>query len=212
MVVLDATGKIPDGILSDVTDYCAVVDYFSAPGLCELLAPNLTLPIPQGNTVAFDSFEGCIQVKAENNDATMDELEWESFEGKYCMVQIVSRDSLIASGLLTLDEPKRATKAASAIKPGPDSRIGVAPGFIGGILNPLTPEGGLDGLLTTYLDMMSIKFGVCIPDACTREDVFNNYLAVYEGIYGGGNVLTCATQTSQDEVNDLNEPMTIFAM
>ena len=60
--VLDSTGKIPDGVLSDVSYLCDVFDFWVKTGFCDNLREEIrdlvNIVIPRGNTVAVGSFEG----------------------------------------------------------------------------------------------------------------------------------------------------------
>jgi len=68
-LVLDSTGKIPDGILADVSYFCDIMDGFVYPNFCNIRDALITndsveaiieqnFVIPRGNTIAFGSFEG----------------------------------------------------------------------------------------------------------------------------------------------------------
>ena len=81
LLVLDSTGKLPDGIFSGTVDFCESLRAFSvyAPEMvtftCESEIPlpdgttfSLSFlkklpPIPHGNTKAWGSVKGCISAK-----------------------------------------------------------------------------------------------------------------------------------------------------
>ena len=59
--VLDATGKLPDGILADVLTYCDVLELYSFNECSfswQAILASLTIgPIPHGNAIEFGSFQ-----------------------------------------------------------------------------------------------------------------------------------------------------------
>jgi hypothetical protein len=47
-------------------------------------------------------------------------------------------------------------------------------------------------------------FGVCVPDGCTSEDVFNNYQELYRSVDAVGVPLSCETKNSQESIQKLD--------
>jgi hypothetical protein len=53
---LDSAGKIPDGVLADVTDICSFTDFYVGVNVCEY-APALRMlpPVPRGKSLSYSA-------------------------------------------------------------------------------------------------------------------------------------------------------------
>ena len=70
----------------------------------------------------------------------------------------------------------------------------------------------MQDLPSLYISEMNPTFGVCVPSACTNEDVYNNYAAIWDGINAAGLPLSCETRETQDQIEDLSGTATVVAM
>lgn len=91
--MLDSTGKIPDGVLTDTTDLCSVFDRFVYRDLCSIIQNDtitefINYPIPKGNAVTLGAFDECLSIEAIRNET--DPFEWESFKGQHCAIHMIN--------------------------------------------------------------------------------------------------------------------------
>lgn len=123
--MLDATGKIPDGVLSDTIYLCDIMDFWVAPKACDFI-PYLNygdVIIPKGNTISLGSFEGCLMAKSDGSD--YDPNPWKDFVGQHCSMQVKGTGLEKDTAKLTLSGLNPITKM-----PG-------VPEWIGGIIDLL---------------------------------------------------------------------------
>ena len=122
--MLDATGKIPAGIYSDMTDICRLTEFWDPLGDICLRDPSLKdllPPIPVGNTVELGSFPSCLEVKSVRNES--DTSVWEDFTGQHCVLQMTAGADY--------NGPKELTR-----NPMVQPRMPLVPDWILGVLPP----------------------------------------------------------------------------
>ena len=102
--VFDSSGKMPDGMYADTYEFCERLEKFYAAEFgftCDSAPPNVTLPfslnlfrglinVPFGNTKAFGSFQGCINVKQEfeMNDTVHNIFNISQLNGQYVRLSV----------------------------------------------------------------------------------------------------------------------------
>ncbi len=63
----------------------------------------------------------------------------------------------------------------------------------------------LQSLTGIILLLSQPKFGVCVPSGCSADDVRLNYAALYSSVGAEGDVLTCETVETQDEMTEWDD-------
>ena len=103
--VFDSSGKMPDGMYAETYEFCERLEKFYASTFgftCDSAPPEgVQLPfslsslrglvnIPYGNTKAFGSFQGCINVKQEfmRNDSVYNVFNISRLNGQYVRLSI----------------------------------------------------------------------------------------------------------------------------
>ena len=104
-LVFDSSGKMPDGMYADTYEFCERLEKFYASTFgftCDSAPPGgVQLPfslsslrglinIPYGNTKAYGSFQGCINVKQEfeRNDTTFNVYNITKLNGQYVRLSV----------------------------------------------------------------------------------------------------------------------------
>ena len=112
--VIDATGKLPDGIFASTLNFCShleKIQIYTEGVTCEVLASffasAIGLPIetvlstlslisiPYGNTNALGSFEACIAAKADMRNTIEPPFEISDFKGSYIPLKLASAQSAL---------------------------------------------------------------------------------------------------------------------
>ncbi len=167
-LVLDSTGKTPDGVLGDVSTLCEFMNDWVKPGFCDDLndevADLVDIIIPRGNTVAFGSFEGtviqkidyvppfilsfsgCLKVEAHRNNS--DPLRWDHFQGQHCIVKLVGSSGTQAKAH-TIRDPFHPSSYFS-----PDPRFAAIPWLI----DELFPDGLIPEVLFKKEKLINPQF------------------------------------------------------
>ena len=114
-IVFDSSGKMPDGMYADTYEFCERLEKFYASAFgftCDSAPPEgVQLPfslsslrglvnIPYGNTKAYGSFQGCINMKQifERNDTTFNVFNITHLNGQYVRLAIDPNFDALASG------------------------------------------------------------------------------------------------------------------
>lgn len=101
------------GCASGPSEICS----FCKENVDEIVIPGIkNLQIPNGNTVALGSFDGCLRVSAVRNQSQS--LQWEDFEGQHCIIRLAASDGV-----------------NPAPRSGKVPRVGWLPGWVAGLQN-----------------------------------------------------------------------------
>ena len=206
--MLDATGKIPDGIVADSITNCDLLDRWVYHDYCHTLPNNgsdIDFTIPKGNTVAMGSFDGCLKIEATHavNDSSQlwGDEPWDDFTGQHCMIYLFGlfKDPELIPHNDTAKQMRdlvMAKKSSYTFQP----RMGLIPGFI----NDHPAEDIYEDVLGTIFRESHLKWGKCIPSGCTYEDVTINYAFLYNDLPALAVPISCHTSKDQEAIKDLD--------
>lgn len=202
--VLDSTGKVPDGVVTDIISFCSFMDFFVQENFCNLNGVTDDIPIPNGNTIAMGNFDECLMAKAKPN--TNETFQWQAFDGQWCFVHMVSTGKDETGPREPMRELGRMSKLApmppawlpevDAIKDVNDFQLfsSLTLSFLGLCFQ----------IAALYIYIVNPRWGQCIPSGCTELDLAMNFKELFEGIGARGEALKCHTAESQKAYGDID--------